>query len=395
VADMQAQILGLEAKKADLQGRYMADSPLIVQLDKQIAGLRSAIDKQSGELREARRIGRNSYYDATRDRILQTDADATGQSAKLGRLGQELSGSEARLRNLNELAATIAQLKTRRDVAEERFRALSTQLDDVRSREVEAHTGSTNVRVIQQPTLPEGRRNSPLLLIAGAIVAGVVCAAATMFVLIARRDRFLDRTEVSERLGLPVAADLMSPRAGKRQLAPLPLLAESAGQRGRVVAIVGADPAAYGLELSSLIAALERQGDGPVATVTFEETAYRLENGSLARIVPEGSSCSRVKVGTVAWTVDRTGERLLASLRESFRWTVLLVPPIEGAEAPEQLLGAAMLADDVLLLLRTEVTRRPAADAIVNELRQRNAPLRGVILTGRRIAWPKFVRALD
>jgi hypothetical protein len=220
---------------------------------------------------------------------------------------------------------------------------------------------------------------------------------ATLFVLIARRDRFLDRNEVTERLGLPVAADLMHPGQRGRQLGRLPLLAGTGEptRRGRVVALVGAEPSAYGEELGALVRAIESQAGGPVATVTFEEGAYRLEGTRLSALVPEQDGRSLVKVGSLAWTIDHTGERLLASLRDSFRWTILLVPPITTDADDTRSLEAAALADDVLLLVRTEVTRRPAIDGIVEALAEMNVEVRGVVLTGRRIDWPRFVRSLD
>lgn len=396
VAEMQGQILALEAKKADLQGRYMQGSPLIEQTDKQIAGLRSAIDKQSGELREARRMGRNTYYDAARDRVLQTDAAASGQSAKLGRLGQEISASEGRLRNLNEVAGAVARLKTQRDVAEERYRNLTTQLDDARTRELEAGTGSTNVRVIQRPSVPDGNANSPVMLIAGSVLAGLVLAGATLMVLVATRGNFLSRSEVTEALALPVLVDLTGTRP--RAVRARNSLAKPPAQRGGVIALVAAEAAAYDAELTALVRQLEAKSGSSVATVTFEESAYGLEHGQLARLLPDPTGHGRIKVGSTAWGIDRTGERLLESMRQRFRWTLLLVPPVSAATVEETReargLDAAGLADQVLLVVRTEVTRKAAVQRLLGALREAGVSVAGVMLTGRRLTWPGFVRRL-
>lgn len=395
VAEMQGQILALEGKRADLQGRYMQGSPLIEQLDKQIAGLRTAISKQSGELREARRVGRNTYYDAAKDRILQTDASASGQAAKLGRLGQELSVSQGRLRDLNEVAGAVARLRTQRDVAEERYRTLSTQLDEARTRELEAGTGNTNVRVIQRPSLPDQNSNAPLMLITGSVVAGLVLAAATLFVLVATRDTLLDRSDVKEGLGLPVLVDLTGARPQAAGWRPLTDGAVVAHQRGRVIALVAAEPAAYNESLTTLVRQIEARSTSYVATVTFEESAYGLSHGELLRLLPDSSGHGRIKVGSAAWAIDRTGEQLLETMRDTFRWTILLVPPVAAEDAREAKgLEATLLADEVLLMVRTEVTRKRAAETVLAALRDLNVSVAGVVLTGRRLAWPRFVRML-
>ena len=391
IADMQSEILTLEAKRADLEGRYMAGSPLIAQVDKQIAGLRTAIGKHSGELREARRTGRNTYYDAANDRIIQSDAAASGQAAKLNSLNAELSASQLRLDNLNQIAEIVSGLQTRRDVAAERFRGLSTQLEETRSRELEATTGSTNVRVIQQPSLPDGRSNGPLLLIAGGILAGLMLAAATLFVLIVRRDNYLG-DEVKDSLGLPIVLDLTTPFSSTTPPAARPA---GGGQRGRIMALVAADAGSYGNELTELANRLEARSGQSVATVMFEDEAYQLPDGGAGELIAKRSGRQRIKVGSVAWSIDRTGEQLLDRLRQSYGWTILLVPPAIGETRDLRILRAAGPIDDVFVVVRTQTTPRSATEDLLALLRKGNAAIRGVVLTGRRRDWPKFIRKFD
>jgi uncharacterized protein involved in exopolysaccharide biosynthesis len=402
IADMQSQILTLEAKRADLQGRYMADSPLIQQVDKQIDGLRIAISRESGKLKQARRVGRNNYYDAANDRILENDAAASGEAAKLSSLGQELADSQMRLRNLNEISAIIARQKTQRDLAEERFRSLSKQWEDARAHELEATTGNTNVRVIQRPSIPDGRSNGLIPMMAGAIAAALAVAGAALFILIARRDTYLDPEEVRQGLGVPLTIDLTQSGAEDgHKLLRLPAFHDrSAGeeQRGRIVALVTADTAPYGRELGKLLQLLETQAPGPVATVSFEEAAYHLPDGSLAKLMPPRNAQGRIKVGSLAWTIDHTGERLLASLRGNYARTILLVPPVAAGTIEEardtRAIHAAALADDILLVVQTEVTKRAASETIVGALRDYNVQVRAAVVTGRKLKWPKFIRAL-
>ena len=396
IAEMQGQILSLEAKRADLQGRYMQGSPLIEQVDKQIAGLRTAIGKQGGQLREARRIGRNSYYDEAKDRAMQSEAAAVGQAAKIGRLGHELSDSQLHLRNLNTIAGTVFKLQAERDAAQERFRSLTTQLEEARARELEASTGSTNVRVIQRPSLPEHRSNSPLMLIAGSIVAGLAIASGLLFFLIVQDEGFADASEVSESLGVPLVLDRSRALRDNRLAS---LLGPAADQhRGQVIAFVATEASAFGEELASLIALVEGRDGGRVAVVSFEETAYALSGRSLAQLIPARKGRAWIKVGSVAWTIDSTGERLLACLRLSYRRTIILVPPVAASSvqvaygAPG--LVAAALADDVLLLVHNEATRRTFAKNLVEALRDMQVTVRGFILLGHRSSPNRFAAML-
>lgn len=403
IADMQSQILTLEAKRADLQGRYMADSPLITQVDKQISGLRTAITQQSGKLKEARRVGRNSYYDAANDRILQSDAAASGEAAKLNQLGQELADSQLRLRNLNEVAAIIARQRTKRDLAEERFRSLTKQWEDARAHELEATTGNTNVRIIQRPSVPDSRSNGLIPMIAGAIAAALAIAGAATLVMIARRDTYLDPEEARQGLGVPLTIDLTHSDAQDRdRLVRLPAFQDrpvDAGKPGRIVALVTADTAPYGRELGRLMQLLETQAAGPVATVSFEEAAYHLPDGSLAALMPARSTQGRIKVGSLAWTIDHTGERLLASLRNDYARIILLVPPVTAATVSEardmRAIHAAALADDILLMVQTEVTKKAASETLIAALREYDANISAVVITGRKRKWPKFISALN
>lgn len=403
IADMQSQILTLEAKRADLQGRYMADSPLITQVDKQIGGLRTAITQQSGKLKEARRVGRNSYYDAANDRILQSDAAASGEAAKLNQLGQELADSQLRLRNLNEVAAIIARQRTKRDLAEERFRSLTKQWEDARAHELEATTGNTNVRIIQRPSVPDSRSNGLIPMIAGAIAAALAIAGAATLVMIARRDTYLDPEEARQGLGVPLTIDLTHSDAQDRdRLVRLPTFQDrpaDAGKPGRIVALVTADTAPYGRELGRLMQLLETQAAGPVATVSFEEAAYHLPDGSLASLMPARSTQGRIKVGSLAWTIDHTGERLLASLRNDYARIILLVPPVTAATVSEardmRAIHAAALADDILLMVQTEVTKKAASETLIAALREYDANISAVVITGRKRKWPKFISALN
>jgi uncharacterized protein involved in exopolysaccharide biosynthesis len=76
LGEMRTQLLALQAKRADVASRFMATSPQVQQLDAQIAGLEQSLRQQQTALVDTKRMGRNTVYDATRDRLVQADANA-------------------------------------------------------------------------------------------------------------------------------------------------------------------------------------------------------------------------------------------------------------------------------------------------------------------------------
>lgn len=397
IAEMQGQVLQLEAKRSDLASRYMQGSPLIDQIDKQIGGLRTAITEHSGTLSEAHRVGRNTYYDAAIDRVRENRASVSGDSARRGQLGRELAASSARLRTLNDVAGTIANLKLQQDVATDRYRLLSTQIEQAGAKASDAGAGNSNVRIIQQPNVPDERENSVGLLIAGSVLFGLLLGAAGLFVRATSRRAVLDADEASASLDVPVVADLRQPlrvdASGIRGIATK--LADGGG--AKTVALVATDQGDLETPIRALIGELEQANPGSVVTITFEEAAYHFDDGQFTRLIASDVVRARVRVGSTAWSIEETGAKLLAELRERYRWTVLVIPPLprgaENGDALGQRIKLATMADVVLLIVGADQARSAAAQRISAMLREVGRPLRGLVLTGGRLGLPAFVSA--
>ena len=182
-SDIEAQLLILEAERADLQRRYMEGSPYIEKIDAQIYGLRQALEQTSSDLPAARRLGRSTAYDEAASRVRESETLVSRTESRISQLEEEIAESEARLQKLNRLAGEISDLEVQREVTENRFRALAGQVEETRSRMVEAGTGSANVRVIQQPTLPSKPTRSIWMVLLATTVVALIVAVSTTFVL--------------------------------------------------------------------------------------------------------------------------------------------------------------------------------------------------------------------
>jgi uncharacterized protein involved in exopolysaccharide biosynthesis len=409
IAEMQNQILQLEAKRADLAGRYMAGSPLIVQVDKQILALRQAAKQQSGQLQTARRTGRNAAYDAAVGQLRDGDAASAGNAAKRTQLTRELASSATRLQTLNGLAANIADLKLTREVAQDRYRRLARQVDDARARAENASTGGSNVRLIQAPNLPIRRSNPAWLIVAGAFIAALVISVVALFLRAIGRTVILDKVEAARDAGAPVIADLRTEKAlltgfgeaGRSDIsawiAALPRTPESAGC---VIAFVPSNPRVYDDLCRSLRHELEGAGPCAVSLAIFGNVADGIDPDEAKRfqqtLLNSLSDNALVEINEQTWRSDPAAAKRIAMLRRAGRYVLMIVPPIalrDEEPSPSERLHAqiAATADQVVLLARTECTHRTSLRGLTALLTQFGRPPAGVILSGRRLTWPRYV----
>ncbi len=399
VADMQNQILQLQAKRADLAGRYMAGSPLIVQADKQIVALRQAVVQQSGRLQAARRTGRNTAYDAAIGQLRDTDAAASSEAAKRARLSRDIAASNARLRELNGLAARIGDLKLRRDVAQDRFRLLDRQVDQARARTSDALAGGSNVRVIQAPDVPTARSNPAWLIIAGALFAALVVAGALLLLRALGRKVLLDDVEAATSAQAPIVADLREPFAPAAHgavahalaMTDRPLTDRLPADRGRIIAIVASSAEDLDASVPQLIDQL-RDAERGVGIVTIGSDGDR----GVARMATAGLPPEQIlALGDQAWFIEEADAAQIAAMRERFGWLLLVPPPIPASEptgvAARSRAQIAASADQVLLVARTEHTHRAALEAVAALFERSGRPVAGLLLTGCRLAWPRFL----
>jgi uncharacterized protein involved in exopolysaccharide biosynthesis len=162
LGEMRTQLLALQAKRADVASRFMATSPQVQQLDAQIAGLEQSLRQQQTALVDTKRMGRNTVYDATRDRLVQADANASGLAARKAAISGQLSASEQRLRGLNTTAEQLNRMQMDRDVLAESYKSLSLQVAQAKVQlNQDSAAGNPSVRVIEAPTPPSKRNNPP------------------------------------------------------------------------------------------------------------------------------------------------------------------------------------------------------------------------------------------
>ncbi|MEH3106988.1 MAG: hypothetical protein PGN09_06760 [Sphingomonas fennica] len=369
---MREQLLALRARRADLASRYMAGSPFLKQIDQQVAALEGAVQRAEKELMVSRRVGYNAYYDTVRDRVFQADTAVASARARSVALDRQIAESTARLHTLNTVADVVQRLRTQRDILADSYRRFATQVEQARIQQNEASsTGSTNVRVIEAPVIPNKRSNPPLLFVAASIVAAILLAGVAVFLMSSVRETFLSPQEAERKLRLPV---LSAPLEGEDGVPQRP-------DYSRLIAAI--DQSAPGrAKVALLLAARGEDGLDPAA-----EGLYRaLGERAPGRVVAVDAEGARADAGE-GW-VARSGDRLLAELRRAYDYILLVAPPMatsfEGVEM-------ARMADAVVLVIRAEVTRRPVAADVIHQVQATGAAIDGLVMSGRRRYIPDFI----
>jgi uncharacterized protein involved in exopolysaccharide biosynthesis len=388
LGEMQASLLTLQAKRADLASRFMATAPQVVQVDKQIAAIQATIGQGRDALAVTRRTGRNQYFDSARDRLMATQASVDGAAARGGTLAAQLAQSGARLRRLNDIADQLAAMKLDRDVLADSFRSLSTQVAQSRVQlNQTTEAGSPSVREIEAPTPPAKRSNPPALLIAGSIVAAILLAGTTVFVLGSVREVFLSPMEVERALRLPVIAAPMiddgDAEASERREYGRAVAAIDAGSRRAATSVLLLAPSSRrSLQTAALGLgrAIERRGAERVVLVRFA-AGEPVPAGAAELAVEMYANVATAVIGTAAITSHRTDARLLGELKATYDYVVVTAPPLtDGFEGVE----LAQVVDHVVPVIEAEATRQPVAARLLVQVGEAGGTVLGAILLGRR-----------
>lgn len=274
---LQGSLSELENKRADFASRYMATSPFVVQLDKQIADMRANIAKQRQEMMTATRMGHNNYFDVVQERLAVLNASIAGGVAQQTALEAQIKETRDKLQGMSDVSSQLSQLQARRDILADSFKERSRQVELARVQQGQvSQINGTNVRVIQAPFPPSQRSVSASLLIAASIAAGLLISALTVLILSSLRETFLSPEQVERALLLPVVNAPVLLGGDRRGAAA----AGAAASTGANVEPAYARPAhlAYG----RMIAAINSSTDGVAKVVMALSTG---KNDGLSSVI--------------------------------------------------------------------------------------------------------------
>ncbi len=394
--DMRAQLLALQAKRADVASRYMPGSPLVVQLDTQIATLESALSGQKASLPDTRRSGRNQVFDTASIRLVDAEVSAAGNAGRKAALTSEMRQSDQRLSRFNDIGQRLAQLRLNRDLAADNYRSLAMQVAQARVQlNQDSVEGNPSVRLIEAPTAPISRSNPRSLILTAGVIVALATAAVTVGLLTSLREVFLSAREVEAATGLPVlAAPLAGDLAESRQAAVLRVLSAIStnilSREGSVLFVEHASRRNLQTAALWLAEALENLRPGKAVLLRFAPGGQRA--GSVEELVFDRVGNLPAAVVDTALSKNLVGAMgMIRALRAGFGHVVVTSPPV--AAGPEALL-LSQAVDHVIVVVECEVTRRPVLVELLRQLAQLNVQVTGLLLLGRRSHIPGWLYAL-
>lgn len=232
LATMQISLVELESRRSELASRYMASSPFVQQLDKQIADLRQNIARQKQQLSKVTRYGHNSYYDTVQDRLTSLETSIAGEISRQKELTGQIAEAHARSQGLIAVADQVHQMQTDRDILADSYRERARQVELADIQQAQASkANSTNVRVIQAPLPPTRRSVSVSLLMAASVAVALAISALVVLVLASLRETFLSPEQAERSLVLPVlSAPIIMRRIAARRRSTVPAAKQQAGK---------------------------------------------------------------------------------------------------------------------------------------------------------------------
>lgn len=393
VGTEETQLFDLEKKRADLASRYLVTSPFVQQIDAQISALKTSISQQKKDALTARRTGYNTYHDTVNDRLAQAKAALAGASARRAVLQNQIASSKDRLKELISISSDLSRLTTQRDMIADNVKDLTTQLDQARVQQNETNgSGSTNVRVIEEPRIPTERGNPPLLFILASLITALLIAGVAIIILSSLRETFLSPQEAQRALHLPVLCSIteregrsdLSRRDFGRMIAALDSV--PTGDLGKTILLLTTQTEGNVQAVAEgLVAALEYRAPHRIALVHMEEETAPPTQDALMSPRPMGLD-SKMTIG-----MDMTRRRLIGlfhELRSSYDYVVVTAPP---ASAWFESLELSTVADLSVLLIEAAQTRKLVAQNVITQASYIGGTISGLVMTGRRYYIPSWL----
>jgi polysaccharide biosynthesis protein PslE len=213
--DAKAQLLGLQLKEQELLHKYNEDTPLVINVRKEIKIVQNFIKEQEEDLKGKVRTGQNIVYQDIEREIIKTQAELSSQEAKSTTLGGQIARLDREIQTLDLRENELQNLKRELAANERNYKTYLEKVEEALISDDLNRLKMTNISVIQaasvpvKPIKPKKALNILLGIIIGAL-SGLGLAFFSEYT-----NQSLSTPESAEkRLGIPVLATFSYKKGG-------------------------------------------------------------------------------------------------------------------------------------------------------------------------------------
>ena len=200
----RATLVTLEARRNELLTKFSETSRFITDLDHQIAKLRAIINATPPKESISRRSGRNPLYDELSTEQVRRGNEAAAFRARQKSLDGQLARVTERLAMFDRLERDFNTLMLQRTLLEKNLQIYAQKAEEALIQEELDRQKTANVRVIEQAQVPRQGRSLRGIVLALAVVGGLVMALALAFLKDFFREVLISPEDTERVLGLPV-----------------------------------------------------------------------------------------------------------------------------------------------------------------------------------------------
>jgi uncharacterized protein involved in exopolysaccharide biosynthesis len=177
----KASLLTLELRRKDLVSRLSENSEEVANVDLQISTVKSFLATEPELIHDSSHDVRNPAYDLAERHVASLNAEIKGLEANTAQAAKDIAAVNAQLSALDGMAQNYDRLTEAAHTAEEPLLAYLPKLEELKINEELSRRLSSNVRVIQNATLPTQRESNSTIYLALGIFAGVIGGLAATF----------------------------------------------------------------------------------------------------------------------------------------------------------------------------------------------------------------------
>ena len=203
--DAKAQLLGLQLKEQELLHKYNEDTPLVINVRKEIKIVRNFIKEQEEDLKGKVRTGQNIVYQDIEREMIKTQAELSSQEAKSATLRGQIAQLDREIQTLDLRENELQNLKRELASNERNYKTYLEKVEEALISDDLNRLKMANISVIQAATAPaKPIKPKKALNILLGIILGAVSGLGIAFFSEYSNQGLSTPESAERRLGLPV-----------------------------------------------------------------------------------------------------------------------------------------------------------------------------------------------